>query len=224
MRISTTLATLIVAAAASSTSFAALVIDDFTSTSQLSQTGIGAVSQNTVAPSAIGGNRFETTTITTGGGTAILKVNSPLVGIAAMSSETGVNALFGFVYGNTSDLNVSLLDSSFFIRVFKSDLGSVNNSMTVTTTGIGSATAPFVLPAGIGLSGPAAPFDILIPFSSFTGAAVDFTNIDKIAYSFNPTDSADWQVKLFGTVFIPEPSSMALLLPAGLLLARRARA
>jgi len=224
MRISSTLATLVVAVAASTTSFAELVIDDFTSTSLLSQTGVGTVSQNTVAPSALGGNRFETTTITTGGGAAVLKVNFPLVGIAAMSSETGVNALFGFVYGNTTDLNVSLIDESFFIRVFKTDIGSLNNSMTVTTTGVGSASAPFVMPAGVGLSGPAAPFDILIPFSSFTGAAVDFTNIDKIAYSFNPTDSADWQVKLFGTAFIPEPSSIALLLPSALLLARRARA
>lgn len=210
--------------AAASPAFGALVIDDFATTSSLSKTGVGSVSQTVIAPTALGGSRLETTTVTTGGGSAIVKVNNPLAGIAAMSSETGVNSLFGFTYGNSADLNVSLTDNTFFVRVFKSDLGSLNNTMTVTTTGIGSAMATFIMPAGVGLSGPAAPFDIFIPFSSFAGAPVDFSNIDKISYSLNPSDSADWQVKLFGTATVPEPTSLALLLPAVIALTRRTRA
>lgn len=210
--------------AASCPAFGALVIDDFSTTSLLSKSGVGTVSQAIAAPSALGGERFETTTVTTGGGTAISKVNNPLTGIAAMSSETGVNAIFNYTYGNSVDLNAVLVDNSFFIRVLKSDIGSLNNSMTVTTTGVGSATATFVVPALVGLGGPTAPFDILIPFNTFTGAAVDFGNIDKISYSFNPSDSADWQVQLFGTAVVPEPTSMALLVPAVLMLARRTRA
>jgi hypothetical protein len=214
----------LVAVSAVSSAASAALIDNFTTTSVLSRTGAGTITQTTPASGAIGGNRFESVGVLAGGGVADLKVNSPLVGIGALSSETGVDSLFGLTYGNAADLNASFsLDSAFIIRLKKSDIGSTNNTITVTSTGIGSASASFSMPALVGLGGPASPFDVSVPFSSFSGAAVDFGDIDKIAFSFNPQDSADWQIQLLGTTSVPEPSALGLMASAGLLLTRRRR-
>ena len=221
--LTTRFAALAVAALASS-AFAASTIDDFSTTSTLSRLGAGTNTQTTPSAGAIGGSRFESVGVLVGGGSANLKINSPLANIGAMSSETGIDALFGLTYGAGGDLNANFSpDNAFTIRLKKSDIASATNMITVTTTGAGSASASFTLPALVGLGGPASPFDVVVPFSSFTGAAVNFGDIDRIAYSFNPRDSADWQVQLLGTAAVPEPASLGLLAAGGALLVRRRR-
>jgi hypothetical protein len=201
------------------------VIDSFSTTSSLIVTTIGVpLVADTASAGAIGGNRRSTLNITAGAGDARILTNSPNPGIATFNSASGVDANFLLSYGDLADLNAHFAVSSnaFLVRILRTDLGSLTNTITATTTGVGSFTVGFVVPGLVGNGGPAAPFDVIVPFSSFTG--VDFTNVDKISYGFNLPQAADWQIQVFATTGVPEPTALGMLAPAGMFLARRRRA
>lgn len=78
-----------------------------------------------------------------------------------------------------------------------------------------------ILPTGI--SGGGDDVEILIPFADMTGDPVDFSNIGVIGLAFTSLEpAADITIDNFRVV--PEPSSVALLMAGGVLLARRRRA
>lgn len=200
------------------------VLDNFSTTSSLVVSTIGVPTvADTASAGAIGGNRRSTLNVTAGAGDARILTNNPIPSVAVFNSASGVDANFVLSYGDLADLNANFSDSTqFLVRVLRTDLAGLSNSLNVTTIGVGTSTVPFIVPGLVGNGGPAAPFDVVIPFAAFTG--VDFTNIDRIAFGFNLPQAADWQIQLFATTAIPEASLMGFLAPLGMLLVRNRRA
>jgi hypothetical protein len=215
----------IVAASFTAQLASALVIDTFTDQQSVLQTGVGTTSNTVVAPGALGGFRFGSVNVTAGAGAGSISVNNVIPGAVAVSSNAGVNANFNIAYGTSAPLAADLTvgGNAFLIQVLSSDIGSVNNSLTITT-GAASSTAAFTVPSLVGQTGgPATPYSILVPYSSFVGTA-SFTNVSTIDIDLNTPSNGDWAVQYFATASVPEASSVGLLAPIGLLLARRRRA
>lgn len=218
-------------------SASALVIDNFSGPvggTTLSQTGIGANTSdvtglNAGASVVLGGERFMQVSVTAATGSAAsatMKANNLDAGALGLSSDSQTTATFFVEYGHSSDLNVDFSSQTgIIIEVIASDLAALHNTITLTTSGGGVATAPFVIPALIGYDpadgGLNSPYDIYVPFSSFTGS-VDLGNVDKISFTIPAPKSADYSLSFFATQ-VPEPTALGLLAPVGMLAAARRR-
>lgn len=211
-------------ALAISSAQAVIIIDDFTVTATTTQVGVGTNPQDVAAPGVLGGSRRQIVTVQSGAGSAALNVNTNVPGAMSLSSEANVDASFTAVYGATTDLNANLApENAIIIRVLGSDIGGTANSITINSSS-GSSTATFTVPSLVGFpGGPVTPYDIVIPYASFSGTG-DFSDVDRITFSFNLPRDGDWSLDFFAASDVPEPTALGLLAPAGALLARRRRA
>jgi len=230
-----TLAALVLATSSAS----AAVIDDFSAPSggqTVTQTTIGSNSQTLIGlgSSVIGGTRQVNVTITSFSavgvnGSASVKIQNPSAGAAEINADSNTDATETFGYGTTSDLNVDLtnggLSNAFIIRLLLTDLPSLANanSITVSTTGGGSSTATFTIPGLVGNGNPS-PFDVVVPYASFTGTA-NFTDLDTIGLAINGPRSSDYTFDFISTNSVPEPASLSLFAVGAMgVLSRRKRA
>jgi hypothetical protein len=210
-------------------SASALIIDAFdgpTGGTVLSQTGVGTASSSVSVADVLGGNRYMSINLTSASGTsntATMKADNLDQGALALDLDSLTAATFTIEYGHAGNLNVDLSQQTgIIIEVIASDLPALNNTITLTSAG-GTSVAPFVIPGLISIPGGlASPTDVFVPFSAFAGNA-DLTDLDTITFTLTPFASADYTIAFFATS-VPEPTNIALLAPAGLLLARRRRA
>lgn len=118
-------------------------------------------------------------------------------------------------YGSaTNPLNLDLGNGADAFRfVFTStDLPA---TLTISvTSGSTTASTTETIPGGITVA-----TNEDIAFSRFAG--IDFSDVHVIQFSITGSSSGDYIVTRFQTIQVPEPVSLALLAPLGLLLRRR---
>ena len=204
----------------------ALDIDTFDGTQIVADAAIAPlVFSNEEAGSMLGGERDMTVL----GGTGLLGTvglvddgvlnfsNSPQSQGRLFVDYDGVgNSIFGL---GGVDLTDGGADDAFAFTLLFADFEVEYTVEVIDMDGdLGSFTG--TLPTGI--FGGGDEVDIVTPFASLSNPAVDFSNVGSIFMRFEAqAPAADITIDNFRTV--PEPSSVALLLAGGALIARRRR-
>lgn len=214
---------------------AELVIDDFDGSTQVvasSVTGTGVDAANQVVDGLVlGGERDMAAassltvlgTVSVVGDGVLNFSNSPVTqGIVELSYD-GADGSSGLDLDGLGGIDLTdggTLDA-FAFTLFFADF-EVDYLITVYDTNANSSGFQGTLPTGI--SGGGDEVEIISPFASFTdgGTPADFTDVGTITLAFVAKEpAADITIDNFRAV--PEPTSVALLLAGGALLARRRR-
>lgn len=207
---------------------ASIVIDDFTGPDQaVANDGLTDNSQLDVG-AVLGGERD----LNVLSGTGILGTTSTVSdGVFNFSNSPTSQGSMNLVYdGNDSSIavdqdglgGIDLTDGgsadAFAFTLLFADF-EVQYTVSISDTSFNTASFTGTLPTDILNSGDAV--DIIIPFASLIGSG-DIADVGSFGLVFNAQEpAADIVIDNFRTV--PEPTSVALLLAGGALLARRRR-
>lgn len=168
--------------------------------------------------------------LTVGSGTGVLGTTTTVdSGVLSFANTPSSQGTLSVIYDGDDDSPVTDLDGlsgedltfgggdAFAFTLLFSDF-EVLYSITVTDMSGNTASFADTLPTGVSGSG----VDIVSAFADFTGDTVDFSNVGSLSLSLEAQEpAADITIDNFRTV--PEPTSIALLMAGGALLARRRR-
>lgn len=217
LRLSLTAAALFAVAQSPASAF---LIDDFSGTQTVVQSGLGANSSDVAVVGAVGGSRYMEATVTAGNGDLELGSNVPTAGAFSHSQDVGVtgssllrwdgvaNSALDFGLGGV-DLTDGGSSTGIALRLISTDF-PVNISLTVWEDAGNYSTAMVLAPA---LS---SNIDFFIDFASFTaiGLGADFASAEAIELSINDmTGYADADVRIDfieSTTDVAEPATLAL--------------
>ena len=202
----------------------AVVIDDFLTGNYNS----GAITSGTLdvwtsASSALGGNRYQSLTVTGNplGGNASCRVIAS-AGVLDVSSDTDVdiNYTLGYGYAASSttpasnQLNTSFVASPRFELEFRSNDITLPVTMTLYTNGgANTYSRSMSVNAGITTASP-----VIYTFD-FTSDAASLGDVDGIKIFFDPAASGDFALN--GIYAVPEPTSIAAISLGAIVLLRR---
>lgn len=201
----------------------ALLIDDFTNSQTVTQTGLGTSGISaTGVTGALFTDRYLEATITQGAGSLRVSANGLNPGQLTHSQDSGVTGNSLVVWdtnsanGGTVDLapgqdwtDAGTSDSLVFEIV--SDDFPTNLTFTAYTTLTNFSRVVYNTP-GLLVNAP-----VFLPFATFTafGSGADFTNIGAVTMSVAdtiPHEDLDIRLRLLGTATpVSEPASLAIL-------------
>lgn len=214
------------------TSASALVIDDFSGSQVVaSQTTGGLTATNQEDGSMLGGERDMAVINGTGLLGTVGLVDSGTLNFSNSPTSQGTlsldydgnddsdTILFGGL--GAVDLTDGGASDAFAFTLLFADFEVKYTITAVDTNGDGGVFTG-TLPTGI--SGGGDEVQIVTSFASFASPLVDFADIGTLLLTFEAQEpAADIVIDNFRTDVVPEPSSVALLLAGGALIARRRR-
>ena len=203
----------------------AFILDDFSTGSYNSgYFSSGTIDAWVASGSAVGGNRFLSTSITANplGGDARARVITT-AGIYSVGTESQVDitSRLGYGYANSSTtaasnpLNLNLVSNPLLKLTF--DSNDVVQPVTASLTLNGGASTISLTSNAPGGIAPGSPFVLTFDFTSVAGTLVD---VDAITFDFDPAPGGDFSLSTVQAV--PEPASLAVL-AIGLVALKRRR-
>lgn len=196
-----------------------VIIDDFTDTTTLTQSGVGTATSTFDDVGILGGERDLVLNVTSGGGNLVVDTNTSFANQFSHSAGTGVIGTTTLVYDGDDDdpttLNPTGLGSidmtinnnnAFMLLIERDDLQGEITILAYTDAN-SCSELPLVLPGGIGAA--ILPRAFLFFFNDFTLGSgctnpADFTDIGALQVFIDPdiNDSLDLVFRVFAAVSI----------------------
>lgn len=204
----------------------AIVIDDFTVPSTVTDiTGGGSDTIGPVAGAGLGNGRLTTVESIAGGGSITAATQICSIGggdCMSYNADSANQGLFSLEYDDIGGLDITDGGNNdlFRIATVSSEAGG-SFTITVNDTGVGSSSFTGTIPFLVGFNpqppGQPSPQFIDVLFTSFTGTA-DLTDLDTITFDFGPFQAGEDLEFSFLTATsnnVPEPLTILGTLAAG---------
>lgn len=213
------------------TTSAQLLIDGFDTEQVVAEDIVGSITDSSelIDPGVLGGERDMIASFGTGALGAVGLSSDGVLSFSNSPASTGSLALTydGTDFSSTPDIfglgGIDLTtggtaDSMLFTLLF----ADFEVEYTIAIGDMSGALSFYTDTLPSGLTGPGS-VDVIAPFSDFSNPAIDLTDIGFVQLVFEAQEpAADIVIDNFRTD-VPEPTSIALLLAGGALLARRRR-
>lgn len=190
-----------------------LVIDNFTCSDSVTQTGVGSTNSAIVCPGSLGGSRLDGIFLPGGSGSAQSTINSnPPADAITGTIGTGLSGGDVMVWSGSTTLGVwNLPDLNFsgdsvLVEIKSDSSGSVNVNL-----GSGSTSSNNVLNYSA-VFGPSTTYEnLLIPLTNPTiiGAGASVDSVTAIGMMIQVPGGGSWTIA--GVEVVPEPSMTWLL-------------